>query len=148
MSKAVAYKGMMLTGVPNMAFALGYTNASWTLKCDLVAEHVCRLLEHMDRHGYRVATPRAPEPTAPTEPFLGLKSGYVLRSIDGLPKQGVARPWRLHQNYPLDVRLFRYGPVDDQMDFSRGPAAGGRVAMARPETSTQPAGAAQPELVA
>jgi len=120
-SKTVGYKGMMFGGIPNFAIALGYTNASWTLKCDLVGEYVCRLLAHMDAQGYRVATPRAPAPSQPTEAFIGLQSGYVLRSLDQLPKQGATHPWRLHQNYPRDIRLLRHGPVDDQMDFARGP---------------------------
>jgi monooxygenase len=121
MSQAVGYKGMMFGGLPNMAIALGYTNASWTLKCDLVAEYICRLLAYMDANGYQVATPRAPDPSQPTDPFIDLKSGYVLRSIDQLPKQGATHPWRLHQNYPKDIRLLKRGPVDDQMDFSRAP---------------------------
>jgi cation diffusion facilitator CzcD-associated flavoprotein CzcO len=128
LSKTVAYKGMMFGGIPNMAIALGYTNASWTLKCDLVAEYVCRLLQHMDAHGYRVATPRSPDPSLPTEPFIGLKSGYVLRSIDELPKQGASHPWRLHQNYARDIRLLRRGPLDDAMDFSVGPGEVERAA--------------------
>ena len=114
----VAYKGMMLCGVPNLAFAVGYTNASWTLKADLVAEHVCRLLSHMDATGAAVCTPRAPAPGQPTLPIMDLKSGYVLRAIDALPKQGAQPPWRLHQNYMRDIRMLRHGPVDDEMDFS------------------------------
>jgi monooxygenase len=121
LSETVGYKGMMLSGIPNMALALGYTNASFTLKTDLVAEHICRLLNYMDAHGYRAATPRAPDPSVATVPFIDLKSGYVLRSIDQLPKQGVRRPWRLHQNYAADIRLLKHGPIDDEMDFSRGP---------------------------
>jgi cation diffusion facilitator CzcD-associated flavoprotein CzcO len=122
-SATVGYKGMMFAGVPNMAIALGYTNASWTLKCDLVAEYVCRLLAHMDANGQRVAVPRAPDPGQPTEAFIDLKSGYVLRSLHQLPKQGATHPWRLHQNYPRDIRLLKHGPVDDQIDFSPGPVA-------------------------
>jgi monooxygenase len=118
-SKKVAYKGMMLCGVPNLAIALGYTNASWTLKGDLVAEYVCRLLNHMDEHGYAVATPKDPDPSLPTEPFIDFNSGYVLRSIAELPKQGATAPWRLHQNYFRDVRMLRRGPVDDAMEFER-----------------------------
>jgi monooxygenase len=122
-SQRVAYKGMMLCGVPNMAMALGYTNASWTLKVDLVAQHVCRLLAYMDRHQYASCTPQAPDPALPTEPFLDLKSGYVLRSIEQLPKQGPSPPWRLFQNYFRDVRLLKRGPVDDAMSFKRAPAS-------------------------
>jgi cation diffusion facilitator CzcD-associated flavoprotein CzcO len=122
-AKAVGYKGMMFGGIPNFALALGYTNASWTLKCDLVGEYVCRLLAHMDANGYRVATPRSPDPGQPTEAFIDLQSGYVTRSLHQLPKQGASHPWRLHQNYPKDIRLLKRGPVDDEMDFSRAPVA-------------------------
>ena len=118
-SKTVAYKGMMICGVPNLAMTFGYTNASWTLKCDLTSHYVTRLLDHMDEHGYDVCTPKPPAPSAPTEPFIDFNSGYVLRSIDTLPRQGATSPWRLHQNYFRDVRLLKRGPVDDSMDFSR-----------------------------
>jgi hypothetical protein len=113
---------MMLSGVPNFALTVGYTNASWTLKSDLVARYVCRLLNHMAAQGFASATPRPPAGTEATVPLVDLKSGYVLRSIDKLPKQGAAKPWRLHQNYPRDVLLMRYGPVDDDMRFDRAPA--------------------------
>jgi cation diffusion facilitator CzcD-associated flavoprotein CzcO len=125
----VAYKGMMLCGVPNLALTLGYTNASWTLKADLVAQYVCRLLAHMDARGTPICTPQAPHPALPTDPIIDLKSGYVLRSIEMLPKQGATAPWRLHQNYFKDVRLLRRGPVDDAMRFS-GPAGRRRAAAA------------------
>jgi cation diffusion facilitator CzcD-associated flavoprotein CzcO len=118
-SDTIGYKGVLLSGVPNLAVTLGYTNASWTLKCDLVATYVCRLLNYMDAHEYRVATPRAPDPSVPTQPFIDLQSGYVLRSQHLLPRQGTRRPWRLHQNYPRDVLLLRRGPVDDEMAFAR-----------------------------
>jgi monooxygenase len=119
----VGYKGMMLSDVPNMAMALGYTNASWTLKCDLTCEYVCRLLKHMDAHGYTQATPRLRDPEMPTQPFIDLKSGYVLRSIDEFPKQGLAAPWRLYQNYARDILLLRHGPLeDDALEFSTGAA--------------------------
>jgi monooxygenase len=123
-SQRVAYKGLMLSGVPNLAMTLGYTNASWTLKCDLVAQYVCRLLAHMDRHGYAICTPQAPDPSLPTDPIIDLRSGYVMRSIDRLPKQGQSLPWRLHQNYFRDIRLLRRGPVDDRVTLARGPGAG------------------------
>ncbi|WP_027931402.1 flavin-containing monooxygenase [Amycolatopsis thermoflava] len=116
----LAYKGMMLSGVPNYAFTIGYTNASWTLKADLVAGYVCRLLNHLDEHGYTTCTPVAPPSVTATEPLIDLKSGYVLRSIDKLPKQGPAAPWRLFQNYPRDVMLMRHGSLtDDAMRFAR-----------------------------
>ncbi len=114
----VAYKGMMFCGVPNLALALGYTNASWTLKADLVAEYICRLLRHMDAIGATVCTPQRPDSSLATEPILDLKSGYVLRSLPSLPRQGASPPWRLHQNYFRDLRLLRRGPVDDAIEFS------------------------------
>ena len=119
LSETVGYKGMMFTGVPNMAVALGYTNASWTLKCDLVTQYVCRLLNHMDAHGYRQCTPREPDASITTEPFLDLASGYVLRSLHTLPKQGSRAPWRLHQNYARDVLMLRRGSLEDEgIEFS------------------------------
>jgi cation diffusion facilitator CzcD-associated flavoprotein CzcO len=117
LSKTVSYKGMMLSGVPNFAWTIGYTNASWTLKADLVAEYVCRLLKHMDENGYAAVTPDAAGATA-ANPFLDLASGYVTRSLAELPKQGDQAPWRLHQNYVKDVRLLRRGPIDDGVLFT------------------------------
>ena len=117
LGSTIAYKGMMLGGVPNLAFAIGYTNASWTLKADLVAEYVCRLLAHMRATGKPICVPRSPSANLGTYPILDLKSGYVLRSVDALPKQAGALPWRLHQNYIRDIRLLRHGPIDDEIDF-------------------------------
>jgi cation diffusion facilitator CzcD-associated flavoprotein CzcO len=126
-SKTVGYKGMMLSGVPNLAYAVGYTNASWTLKCDLVAAHVCRLLNHMDRHGYAICNPREPDPSQPREPFIDFSSGYVQRAIDKFPQQGSIAPWRLYQNYPRDVWMLRHGALDDgAMEFT--PAEAGATA--------------------
>ncbi|HEY2717935.1 MAG TPA: NAD(P)/FAD-dependent oxidoreductase [Solirubrobacterales bacterium] len=113
------YKGMMLNGVPNFAFTIGYTNASWTLKADLVAEYVCRLLGHMEAGHYDHCAPEVSDPGMGEEPLLDFNSGYVLRSIAELPKQGSKEPWKLRQNYPLDLRSLRFGPVDDQMRFGR-----------------------------
>jgi len=132
LSQTVAYKGMMFCGVPNLALTLGYTNASWTLKADLVAEYVCRVLAHMDAHGLPVCVPRAPAPGLPTEPIIDLKSGYVLRSIDVMPKQGATEPWRLRQNYFHDLRLLRRGPIDDCVEFM---AAGVSPAATLPATN-------------
>jgi len=116
----VGYKGIMFSGVPNAAVTLGYTNASWTLKADLCAEYVCRLLNHMDANGHDVATPRAPAPGTPTHPLIDLRSGYVLRSVDALPKQGHRTPWRLHQNYALDILMMRRGAIADEgLEFAR-----------------------------
>ncbi|WP_433384391.1 flavin-containing monooxygenase [Micromonospora sp. KLBMP9576] len=117
--RTVAYKGMMLSGVPNFAMTIGYTNASWTLKADLVATYVCRLLRHLDRTGQQVVTP-LPPPDAGRVPLIDLASGYVLRSVDTLPRQGARAPWRLHQNYPRDVLLMRHGRLTDSgVRFSR-----------------------------
>jgi cation diffusion facilitator CzcD-associated flavoprotein CzcO len=110
---AVAYKGMMLSGVPNFALTIGYTNASWTLKADLVARYVCRLLGHLDRRGYVAAVPLPPPPDQPRRPLLDLTSGYVTRSRAALPTQGSRPPWRLHQNYPRDVLMLRLGRLHD-----------------------------------
>jgi monooxygenase len=118
-AKAMTYKGMMLSDVPNFAFTLGYTNASWTLKADLTAEYVCRLLAHMDAHGYTECVPRVTDPSIVVEPLMPLSSGYVLRSVDQLPKQGSKEPWKLRMNYPLDLRALRFGPIaDGAMQFS------------------------------
>ncbi len=115
----MAYKGMMLSGVPNCAFTVGYTNASWTLKADLTSEYVCRLLAHMDAHGYRKSVPEATDPSVREEPLIGLNSGYVMRSLDRFPKQGSREPWRLRQNYVYDIRTIRRGDIDDgAMQFS------------------------------
>jgi cation diffusion facilitator CzcD-associated flavoprotein CzcO len=124
LSEAVTYKGMMFCGVPNMAYTLGYTNASWTLKGDLVAQYVCRLLSHMDARGYSAVTPRHPDSSVAIEPLLDFNSGYVLRSIENLPKQGSRAPWKLHQNYPRDVLLMRHGAIEDEaLEFSSAPSA-------------------------
>ena len=116
--KTLVYKGMMFSDVPNFAFAVGYTNASWTLKCDLAAGYVCRLLNHMDHHGYTICTPRVNDPDIGEEPVIDFNSGYVLRSLHTLPRQGLKTPWRLHQNYVKDLSMMRYGRVEDgAMEF-------------------------------
>jgi cation diffusion facilitator CzcD-associated flavoprotein CzcO len=111
-SKRIAYKGMMLDGVPNFAFTLGYTNASWTLKADLTSEYVCRLLAHMDTHRYDSCAPTA-DPSIVEEPIFTLTSGYIQRSADMLPKQGSKEPWKLRQSYAYDLRVIRRGEIDD-----------------------------------
>jgi cation diffusion facilitator CzcD-associated flavoprotein CzcO len=116
----IGYKGMMLSGVPNLAISLGYTNASWTLKCDLTCEYVCRLLNHMDAHGYDHCTPNNRDPSVRPQPFIDFSSGYVLRSIDKFPKQGSKAPWRLHQNYARDIMALKFGALEDgAMEFGR-----------------------------
>ncbi len=120
----LAYKGLMLSGVPNLAICIGYTNASWTLRADLSSRYVCRLLRHMERHGYDVAVA---EPVEEVErrPLLDLRSGYARRSAALLPKQGTKGPWVTRQNYLLDMPAMRFGRVDGpEMRFSRAGAAG------------------------
>jgi monooxygenase len=116
--QAMAYKGMMLSDLPNLAMAFGYTNASWTLKADLTAGYVCRLLNYMDRHGYTVAVPKR-DPSVAGQPFLGFTSGYVQRALAVLPQQGDRKPWQVHQNYLADLITIRWGRVaDGVMRFS------------------------------
>jgi cation diffusion facilitator CzcD-associated flavoprotein CzcO len=120
LSKTIAYKGMMYSDVPNLASAFGYTNASWTLKCDLTSEYVCRLLKHMDEHGYDYCTARLNDPTVEAVPAVDFISGYVLRALPTLPSQGSKMPWRLYQNYIKDVSMIRWGSLEDgAMEFSR-----------------------------
>jgi len=118
MSKTLAYKGMMYSDVPNVASAFGYTNASWTLKCDLTAEYICRMLKYMDKNDFQIATPRVNDSSIEAEPVLDFNSGYVLRALDTLPRQGSKPPWKLHQNYVKDLSMLRYGRLDDgTMEF-------------------------------
>ena len=106
------YRGMMFGGVPNMAAVFGYTNASWTLKADLTCGYVARLLNYMDKHDYSVATPTPPN-HMDTEPLVNLQSGYFLRSLDALPKQGTQVPWRNPENYLKDYKTIRWGKIND-----------------------------------
>lgn len=110
----LAYKGMMLSGVPNLAFAVGYTNASWTLKADLTCQYVARLLRHMRATGMRQCTPVVHDTDVTPEPLLGLTSGYVLRSADRFPKQGSKMPWKVHQSYLADYRALKRSEVTDE----------------------------------
>ncbi|MCU4183017.1 NAD(P)/FAD-dependent oxidoreductase [Acidiferrimicrobium sp. IK] len=107
------YKGMMLQDVPNFAFAFGYTNASWTLKCDLTCDYVCRLLNRMRHDGLRQCTPTSRDASVSTETFVGLSAGYVQRAADRLPKQGTAYPWRVHMSYLKDYRALKLRGLDD-----------------------------------
>ena len=111
-SKTLGYKGMMFSGVPNLVYTFGYTNASWTLKADLTADYASRLFAYMDRHGFASATPAAGADVE-TKPFLDFSSGYVQRAVAMMPRQGVKSPWRLYQNYLLDLLTLRYGRIDD-----------------------------------
>jgi len=118
----MTYKGMMLSGVPNFAFTVGYTNASWTLKADLTSEFVCRLLRHMDARGHRSVLPEA-DPSVEQAPLLDFTSGYVQRSLHEFPKQGSKEPWKLRQNYVFDIGTIRRGALEDgALRFSGHPA--------------------------
>jgi monooxygenase len=122
--ETMTYRGMMLSGVPNAAAALGYTNASWTLKCDLTCEYVCRLLNHMDEQGYDYCVPVNDDPSVEPLPFIDFSSGYVLRSINEFPKQGSKTPWRLYQNYALDIVSLRHSKLEDgALEFRRAKVA-------------------------
>ena len=109
----VAYKGMMLSGVPNFVLAIGYTNASWTLKIGLLCEHVCRLLAYMDAHHHTTCRAQPSDPAMPTRPLLDFGAGYVKRALDALPRQGDRAPWLTSMDYHADVALLREGPVAD-----------------------------------
>jgi cation diffusion facilitator CzcD-associated flavoprotein CzcO len=111
-SDTVAYKSMMLSGVPNFAFVFGYTNSSWTLKVGPLCEHFCRLLAHMDAHGYDTVVPEAPSGMA-TRPLLDLSAGYVRRAVDQFPRQGDSGPWQTVMDFRRDVEVLRDGPVSD-----------------------------------
>jgi monooxygenase len=122
-SEAMSYKGMMLSELPNCVMTFGYTNASWTLKADLTAAYVCRLLRYMDRKRVAIAMPRREAGVEP-EPFLSFTSGYVQRAQGELPQQGSRRPWQVYQNYLQDMLTIRYGSIaDGVMHFSTAHAA-------------------------
>jgi cation diffusion facilitator CzcD-associated flavoprotein CzcO len=129
----LTYKGMMLSDVPNLAQAIGYTNASWTLKCDLTSEYVCRLLNHMEATGLRQCAAHNSDPSVTPEPWINFSSGYVQRSLARFPRQGSKAPWKLFQNYARDLMALRFGKVDDGvMHFSnpgpvRRPTSNGTV---------------------
>ena len=112
-SQTLGYKGMMYDGVPNLASAFGYTNASWTLKCDLTCEYVCRVLNHLQKTGLRQAMPVNIDPDITFEPWLDFSSGYVQRATDKFPKQGTRAPWKLDQNYAKDLMSLRYARLED-----------------------------------
>ncbi|MBO0721426.1 MAG: NAD(P)/FAD-dependent oxidoreductase [Blastocatellia bacterium] len=118
--KAVFYKGVMFSGVPNLASVFGYTNASWTLRADLLAEYFCRLINFMDTREYVEARPKAPDPEMPLKPFGNLMSGYFKRAKERLPREGMKGPWRNPQNYAFDIYRFRFGAIDDGfLEFRR-----------------------------
>jgi cation diffusion facilitator CzcD-associated flavoprotein CzcO len=131
-AKSMGYRGIMLRDLPNAAVVLGYTNASWTLKADLSSEYFCRLINHMDASGMRQCTPRDAKRQVKPAPFLDLASGYIQRAADKIPSQGDRAPWKLYQNYLLDLLLLRYGRVvDGYLEFS-SPQVGSAPAAAEP----------------
>jgi cation diffusion facilitator CzcD-associated flavoprotein CzcO len=127
LAQTVSYKAMMYSGVPNLAASMGYTNASWTLKCDLTCEYVCRLLNHMRDQGQRQCTPTLNDPSMPLEPWSDFTSGYVQRSAHLFPKRGTVAPWKLKQNYIHDLLTLRYGNVDDGAMVFSSPVVPDRV---------------------
>lgn len=125
---SMTYKGMMFSDVPNLAQATGYTNASWTLKCDLTSGYVCRLINHMDKFQYNYCMPHTDDTSIERVPFVDFSSGYIQRAIDKFPKQGSKAPWKLYQNYVLDIFSLKLGSVQDQsMIFARKNAEAGVV---------------------
>jgi cation diffusion facilitator CzcD-associated flavoprotein CzcO len=129
LAKTMAYKALMLSGVPNFVYTIGYTNASWTLKADLVSAYAVRLLAHMDQIGARSVVP-VREPDVEERPFMDLMSGYVLRALERMPRQGHRAPWRLKQNYLTDLRMIRHGRIEDGvLAFDAVPAHEGAAAL-------------------
>ena len=119
LSKTFNYKGTMFSGIPNFALTIGYTNASWTLKAELSAQYVTRLLNYMDRKGLKTVVPRA-DGSMEEQPMMNLTAGYVQRALSQLPKQGIRKPWMMHQNYPRDIAMLRFGKVNDSvLQFSK-----------------------------
>ena len=110
-TERLTYKGMMLEGVPNLAMAIGYTNASWTLKCDLTCDATARLLDEMRDRSITSVTPHSGDAGVTSEPLLGLSAGYVQRALDRLPLQGSEPPWRVRQSYLADYRAMKLEPV-------------------------------------
>jgi cation diffusion facilitator CzcD-associated flavoprotein CzcO len=115
----LSYKGVLFSDIPNLASVFGYTNASWTLKADLISSYVCRLLNHMEKRGYSRCTPRNKDPNLERRPPVDFSSGYFQRAMDKLPRQGSRKPWRIYQNYILDLMALRYASLDDGvLEFS------------------------------
>ena len=131
----ITYRGMMLSGVPNAAIAFGYTNASWTLKIDLTAERVCRLLNHMEREGFDYCVPVPPDDIE-LAPLLDFSSGYVQRALPHLPRQGTKAPWRTYQNYLQDMVTIRYGRLQDgHLQFRKAQSGTGEASSSLPRAA-------------
>jgi cation diffusion facilitator CzcD-associated flavoprotein CzcO len=134
-SSTMVYRGVMVSGVPNLAFSTGYTNASWTLKCDLTSRYVCRMIEFMDRNGYVQCRPRR-DPAIEEVPLIDFSSGYVQRAIADFPRQGDKIPWRVHQNYVRDIRMIERSRMDDPaIEFSKPSARSTAPSTARASRS-------------
>jgi len=118
-SQKMVYKGMMLSGVPNFAFTVGYTNASWTLKADITSAYICRLLNHMRSKKYSICRPVLDSSVEVDDSLMGLSSGYVTRAQELMPKQGKDAPWKLNNNYIKDqIQLSLTSLEDSCMHFS------------------------------
>lgn len=123
-NRSMGYRGCMFTELPNLALWFGYTNASWTLKADLTSEYICRVLRELDARGAASCTPRRADSSVDEVPWLDFSSGFVQRALDHMPKQGSKRPFKLYQNYVLDLLMQRYAPIDDGvLEFAPGPSA-------------------------
>jgi monooxygenase len=129
MPSKMVFKGMMLSDVPNFAFAIGYTNSSWTLKVDLVCEYLARLLNHLERVGADTCVAHNSDPAMGTRPLLDFGAGYVQRKVHLFPKQGTSGPWKLAMSYYKDVKDLRRAPIEDEaLLFQRRAGAGGATA--------------------
>lgn len=113
LGELINYKGLMIENIPNMVAISGYTNASWTLKADLVCAYTCRLLKYMDKNGYQSCVPKLDDENIETKPVIDFSSGYIQRALDKLPKQGNQFPWKLHQNYIKDMIILKYKKIND-----------------------------------
>jgi len=123
LSKKVSYKSLMISDIPNLSMAFGYTNASWTLKVDLTHQYICRLLNYMDKNGYKQCTPRQNDSTLELRPFSDFSAGYLQRVINTLPKQGSRKPWLLKQNYIFDLMNIRHGEIENEVLEFKAPGA-------------------------
>ncbi|BBX47861.1 flavin-containing monooxygenase [Mycobacterium cookii] len=111
--QSLVYKSFMVSGIPNFAYAFGYTNSSWTLKVDMICEHLCRLLDYLDEHGYTTVVPVCDDPNIEKRPMLDFSAGYILRAIEQFPQQGTTGPWTVEMNFRADRERLRRGPVAD-----------------------------------
>ncbi|GAB3523430.1 flavin-containing monooxygenase [Arthrobacter monumenti] len=141
LGRTQVYRGVLLSGLPNLAVCVGYTNASWTLRADLSSRYVCRLLKHMDKHGYRSAVPDPGEAVG-QKPLMNLTSGYVLRAAEAFPKQGSRNPWTMRHNYLLDVPSALLGNVSAEMKFDAVPSPHDAVPSPRAERTANDVDAA------